>query len=384
MNRHHVFLPAVSCLCGLLCIANLATGDSESGYTYWSRFKPGTFVAFRCSTTSGGTTQSMLKTFTLKQASSESVVLEYKESPLDASGQAVQARPPLFLATSLEFRESDEIYNDPDLFKSQLNIRVFSILKSSDATEVDAGLDDFYVKGIKLRAARTKLRFGAADTSSTVTVWLSDEIPGKVVKLLQEIEAGAGVYREEVMVADFSAIKATLDDIEKLRKSRKPVNTEVPGSVYVTGRFRFFDDIRNAIHDFEPVKKFMETLVPSNPNTDWSEVYKKASPFLERVQALKKHLDEDRQKAELELGAVEMEKLGSFLKQAALFADSILRVFIESMGYLSTLASGPPNYQVVLSVVEDMRSLEAEFATNQKNLQQEFKKLGETKVRYLR
>jgi len=79
------------------------------------------------------------------------------------------------------------------------------------------------------------------------------------------------------MVADFSAIKATQDDIEKLRKSRKPVNTEVPGSVYVTGRFRFFDDFRNAIHDFEPVKKFMETLVPSNPNTDWSEVYKKAS-----------------------------------------------------------------------------------------------------------
>jgi hypothetical protein len=383
MKKRRVFLMAVSCLCGLFCIASLAKDDPESGYSYWSQFKQGTFVAFQSSTTSGSTTQSLLKTFTLSQVGSESVVLEYKESPLGASGQAVQAPSSIFLATRMEFRDSDEIYHDPDLLGSWLNIRVFSILKSSDATMLDSGLDDLYVKGIKLRAARTKLRFGSGDASSTITVWLNDDVPGKIVKVVREIQAG-GSFREEAMLADFSAIKATPDEIKKLRESRKPVITEVTGFVYMKGRFRFFDDFENALHDFEPVKNVMETLVPINPNTDWSEVYKKAAPFLDRVQELKKHLDEDRQKAKLELGAIELEKLGSFLNQAALFADSFSRVFIEFMGYLSTLASGPPDYQVVLSVIEDMRSLYAELATNQKNLQQEFIELGKTKVRYLR
>jgi hypothetical protein len=354
-----------------------ATARSSGGYSYWSQFKPETFVSFKYSMNSGQTSPDMLKTITLKKVTPETVYLEYRESPGAAPGRpSPESSSSLYMQTPFEFREADDEFQAGDPLGSILDFDVARILKDPQGTRVGDGREEFDGKAGKLQAAWTKLRFGRPDARMTITVWLSDEVPGGLFKLVKELE-GAASFREEVTVADYRFVMAAPAELEHLRTSRKPGLIEIRASAYFINRFRFLDSLGKFQSSMNDVLSLFPIAAQPDPG-------KLAADLLEKFQDIKNDFEEDRQKAAAELGPAEIAKLAPLLGEAERFIMLTVKLAEIQAEAIEGARDKSIDGASLAALGEEMRSLTGEILNARQGQLDAFKKLEGVTVKFLR
>lgn len=113
------------------CPANASqTADPAAGYAYWSTYKPGTMVSFKCLTKGSGTDQTTIKTLTLTSVSPDVAIVENREIPASGGAPSPSLQPPLGIR--LEFRASASPKENEDNFQTYLVTNIESLLRDVD------------------------------------------------------------------------------------------------------------------------------------------------------------------------------------------------------------------------------------------------------------
>lgn len=364
--------------------AGIVSFELPDGYKYWSQFVPSTYITFRCGMKSAGSSQEIQKKFTLQEVSPEAVVLEYAESPFPPLKNTV---PPgmssVYRRSRIEFRQADESFKVLDLLGGELGFHALSTLSDSRGARSFEGFEDFELKGTKVRASRIKMVFGGGGTRSTITLWLSDQVPGKVVKFVREIE-GDVAFREEVQAEEFETIKAEPADLERLRIGRKPAVVEISGKSYVRSRFRLFDGLGAAFKELSDARDAMFSLLPKGVDADWAAAKARVLPFLDKFQRLNNEIDDDKRKATAELGGDEMAKLAPFLKLAKRYCAIHVKELEIILDFLTKLANDPSDAVPFVSSKEELANALAEMKAIRQDFAEELRKLNEVKFKFIK
>ena len=363
-------------------LAGPGLGEERStAYDYWMTLKPGSFVMFLCRSSGAGGNRERLMTFTLKQVTPQAAVIDYRESYPAGAKQAVQQRD-ILLAGQFAFEAHDVPEESPNLFASHFDFNPYAYLQKSAETTLAETVEDITVKNNKIRAARTESQFGADAFRTTITIWRSEGVPGRIIKCLRRIE-GAAALVSEYEAVDFLMMKADPAEIARLRAERQPVAAEVSGMSFIVERFRFFKDFEAAFSPLKRLLTMLQSLGPGNPKMDWPAIAKAGEEYLVAARLLKNHLDEDRSNSETTLEAKEFVKLGPFLNQTTLLAGLILN-YGDLLGRLSAMASNPPSYAEAYALQQEVAEFRDEFLAVNRKAQEELKKLMAVKIAFIR
>jgi hypothetical protein len=352
----------------------------QGGYSYWSRFKSGSYVTFRYSLKSAASAPDMLKTITLREVRPDSVVLEFKESSAGRPERTPSSSLSVaYQRSRFEFLAADEDFQNKDLFGGQLSFSPTYILEDSRGEKIGEGVEVLDWKGVDILSAWKKIRFGGPSVRTTVTIWLSEAVPGMVARMVRELEGGAA-FTEEFVIDDFKAIRAEPADIERLRAERKPVLIEIPASSYVGNRFRFTENIDAASRGFWDAVSSLW----SNGNADWVDDMTKVSPFPAKFRDIERQLEEDEKRAAKELEKDEAAKLRPLIEQMKRLAGLHARLAEIVVDFLSKSALTPPDPSLAASMMEEPSKIMGEITAARANYLEEYKKVADTKIKFLK
>jgi hypothetical protein len=185
-------------ICGVF-FASVSTASEEDNPVYqdWSQFKPGSSVVYKASTETMGMTTEVEMTYTLQEVTSEKVILELK-TVTDAAGVKVESP-----AETMEIPakgEGDEMFGDV----GDMDVDVYDVV--ANGTRVSESTEKIEIKGTELEVQQIKVETDEAGSKVTATVWYSDEVPGRMVKSLTEVE-GVVPVKSEMVVIDYKTIK---------------------------------------------------------------------------------------------------------------------------------------------------------------------------------
>jgi hypothetical protein len=325
------------------------------GYSHWSKFKPGTFVAFRYTMKSAQTSEEMIRTITLKEATPGFIRLDYQEAPAATAKAPVPTPVSLYQNRQEDYGEAEEEFETSTPVESLLGYGIAGYLKDRRGRRIDNGEEEIDWRGGKLRTRWTKLGLGAGEAPMTITVWWCDEVPGGLFRFVREIE-GAAASHEEVVVSDLRAIAASPDEIERLRASRQPITIEVPADDYIKTRLRSF-------------RMFSDQIMIS-------------PDFYRNLKAIKLGFDADRRRIAAELGPQEASKLTIFLDQLdALFAISVKAGEIMTKAQ-EQAARGELDEAAAGGIQAGLTSLRDQFSDKVQRLQSAFIALDGVSVKF--
>lgn len=365
---------------GLLAASGFAE-ERSTAYDYWITLKPGSFITFLCRSSGAGGNREWQMTFTLKQVTPQTAVIDVRESyPAGAKSKAQQQG--VFLGTQFAFEAHDVPAESPNLFAGHFDFNPYAYLQTSAETTIAETPEDITVKNNKIRAARAESRFGTDAVRTTITIWSSEEVPGRIVKCLRRIE-GAADLMSEYEAVDFLMIKADPAEIARLRAERKPVAVEVSGQSFIFERFRFFKDLEAVLSPQKQMQALLQSIGPENPNMDWPAIANAGEEYLAAARLLKNHLDEDRSNSERTLEAKEFDKLRPFLNQTTLLAGLILNIG-DLFGRLFAAAPNPPSFADAYAVQQEGAKSRDELLASIRKAQEEFKKLMAIKIAFIR
>jgi hypothetical protein len=367
-------------LSGVVLSLLATTGFAEeksTAYDYWTTLKPGSFITFQCRSSGAGGNREWRMTFTLKQVTSQTVVIDVRESSPAGTEKAAQ-RQGIYLGQQIAFEAHDVPVENPNLFAGHFDFNPYAYLQTSAETTIADPPEDITIKNNKIRAARAESRFGTDAVRTTITIWKSEDVPGRIVKCLRRIE-GAATLVSEYEAGDFLMMKADPADIARLRAERKPVAVEVSGMSFIFERFRFSKDFEAISSPLRQLQTIIRNIGPENPNIDWLVFAKAGEESLAAAKLLKNHLDEDRSRSETTLEAREFEKLKPFLNQATLLAGLLINCG-DLLGRLSAAAPNPPLLADVYALQQEWIELSASY----QKWQEEFKKLTAVKIAFTR
>jgi hypothetical protein len=387
-------MPAVRITLWALGLSCLSAGilpreapEAKNRYDYWVRFQPGTFVTFQIRTWGAATSQTILKTFAVKQVTSQSVFAEYREA-LPAGAIPSAGNPPVLLGGAMEFPAHEDPAENADLLGSLFCFNPFRSWETEEGAEVDKGSEELIIHGTKIRASRTRIRWESRPVATTVTVWRSDNIPGTVVKGRRELRITGELYStEEFTAVEYRNIPADPSELAKLRADRKPVAVEEPGSSFVVSKFRFFNDAEQAAKILKALAETFQKIGPDSPEADWNAGAKEWARYQAAAQAMKDNLSEDRFKIEESLEAAESRKLDAFLAAAGELAEYYLKnaALLQDLSVLvANLPVRRPSAHEMESLIENLTAFGAGFYAASKRAREEFLKLGSVKIRSLR
>jgi hypothetical protein len=352
----------------------------QGGYSYWSRFRPGTYVIFRYSLRSPASDQDMLKMITLKEITPDAVVLEFRESADVPSGTSPQEGLSAAVERSrFEFRAADEAFQKKDLFGGELSLSPAYILEDYDNEKTGEGVEDIDWQGTKLPTEWRKFNFGAPAAPTTVSLWLSDAIPGTVAKIVREM-GGAAVFKEEFVLVDYKVIAAEPAEIEQLRAARKPVLVEIPVPSYAAARFPSMDRLRRAFSDLSRGPVFLA----SKGNYDWFDQMLQVSPFPGIFRDIGSQLAKEKKEAAEELGEQEMAKLRPLVATMGRLAELHTRLAEVVVNYLSKTAAGPPDPVFASSTMEETQKLMNDITQACREYAGEIQKASALNLRFMR
>ena len=175
-----------------------ASEEDNSMYQDWSQFKPGSFVVYKASTETMGMTNETEMTYTLKEVTSEKVVLELETVTVSAG---VKVESP---AETVEIPAKGEWDEMPGDVIGDMGVDVYDVV--ANGTRVSESTEKITIKETEIEVQQIKVETDEAGNKVTATVWYSDEVPGKMVKSLTEVE-GAVPVKSEMVVIDYKAIK---------------------------------------------------------------------------------------------------------------------------------------------------------------------------------
>jgi hypothetical protein len=351
--------------------------QAENEYAYWSRFKPGTFVSFRCLTTSAGKTTEKIKTWKIDAVRPDAVIIDYFEAAATAAKLASAIVLPG--RSRIEFRSAD--YPEGDLLGGLLGISLDKTLGDASGERVESAPEDLFVAGKTLHSMRTLIRFGRSDARTTVTLWICGEIPGRLIKFVREIKASGLSYREESQAIEYFSSKGGAGEMAKLKTERKPSAVEVSGLDLLIQESRFCKEFDQLMGDWPALEATLMMITPGNAPT--AEASKKIYAFMEKIMAMKKHLEEDKGKIETLLVPSESNKINSFWPAASRFVE----VFFDNhefMAFMMNLESGEYKKLDFSALKEKTESLHRDLDAARSRLMSEMRALSGLRIKYIR
>jgi hypothetical protein len=286
----------------------------------------------------------------------------------------------------IEFRASEFSRVKEDLFQGVLSTSIAREMGELEA-QFEEGAEELIVKGIPIRTDRIRNvyrpPFKIEDARNQVTIWRSGEIPGKLAKIVREIQSHTERLREEVTVVDFLALPAPADEIGRLRAARTPVWVEVSAGTLLLGEARYFEDLENLQKFNDEWDRVMRTIVPFTPISDMSEFNRCYSTLREKIQLWKTHWAEDRPSIEAHLEPAGIERIRPLLEAMS----RSLKAFDKQPEWMDRVL-----FLINASVgLENLRPLEKELPGFQREanaaiakLLEELKNLQSVILKYLR
>lgn len=357
------------------------TAEIGPGYPYWSTYKPGTMVSFRCLTTGSGADQTIIRTFTLNSVNPDVVLADWREFPAQAAGAAPAKPSQSALGMRLEFRASASPKENEDNFKKMLVTNIENLLNDPD--KIVERTENVIVKGRPIRASRMRILNEASAVRTEFTLWTNPEIPGRLVRLVREIRAGSTTIRDEVVVVDFLAFPATPEEVAGLRAAHKPSLIEITGLGFVENETRCLEDMKSFVKEIPGFETALSRIVPGSSDSDWNGLHKQFSLIKEKAGNLTHNLEEDRPKAEAKLAELERQKLRPFFESVGRYIDQFMKQ-LDLMAMVLSLVDNPDKIGSLTALLEEMRALAQEYRSAYARFQDEFKKLIPMRLQYLR
>ena len=290
-------------------------------YSYWSKFAQGSLVSYRCSRKTAQGLEESLLTFTLKDVTPEFVHLECSSSNIPSADPSAASAAGLI---QLEFREADDEFQGWDLFGVRLGYNFFHALRNPAAKVVEETRENLLIMGTSLPTTKKSIRFGKSDSTTTLTVWLSEDIPGKIVKYVREFQGTMDV-REEASAAEYRTIRAEPSEVERLRASRKPSPLDIPAWDYVTVRLGLVDEYHVAFREFTEARNSIRTAVLENIQANPASLKKILRPARNKLKELADRLNQDTRSVEEEIGPAEFVKLRPITRVGASYASFLVK-----------------------------------------------------------
>lgn len=210
-------------------------------YDYWSRFKPGTSVAFKIVSEAGESKTISFKRFELKRETPEKILIQVRSSfDLDRShlyGAGLgkdEVSEMVLLADTPSWEESD-------LFRGFLSLNFSASRLFLDADSTSAAKERIDIKGRPIDTRRFTLNFENPQAETVITIWYSAEIPGGIARYTRQIRAPGTSVHEEILVEDFKAAEKSEEE------SQRPAwmaRAEIPASTYLGKKLRYFEHAR--------------------------------------------------------------------------------------------------------------------------------------------
>ena len=158
-------------------------------YQNWNQFKPGSFVTFKTTVKTAGVTTEMEITYSLKQVTPEKLTMELKTSTT-TMGYTVNA-PAQTIEIPAEGGPAGMSIPGVPMNIPQVNVTGTTVSEGSS--------EKIVIKGKSIDAQKTTVKTAQAN----VSIWISSEIPGGMVKALTETAAAT----VKMVASDYKAIK---------------------------------------------------------------------------------------------------------------------------------------------------------------------------------
>jgi hypothetical protein len=289
-----------------------ASASVGPGYAHWSSFKPGTSVTFQWRTVSSVKSRNMILTVRLKSVDPDRVVLGYEETPLDGPDAFLPGKEAL-----IEFKASEFSRAKEDLFHGVLSTSIAREMAETDA-RYEKEAEVLTVKGMPIRADRIqneyRIVYRLMAAQNIVTIWRSDAVPGKLLKIVREIRTFTARLREEVTLIDFSALPASAEEVGRLQVARNKTWVEASAATILLSEARYFDELADLRKFNLEWDRAMAELVPRMPHMDMSEFHGYFRALRDKVRQWKAHWAEDRPSIEAHMDAAGKEKIGALLE----------------------------------------------------------------------
>ena len=340
---------------GAFPIIQSSTDEFINAYEYWAQFKPGTYVSFKFISQIREESKETWKTFILKHVTPEKVIIEEKTAGL---------------ITLLTFHAEDPPWAADDLFDGALNVNLFNPSLTSGSTETTKSIEYIEIKGAKIKAERMKIQFDEDKTRITINVWFSKDIPGKVARFTREI-AGVVSVKEEIVAADFKAIKTDASEYHRLLYGSKKT---IPASIFLWRNLRFFNESRRVEDDWSAISGFY------GRRGEWIE---KLEVLVQDAETWESHFHEDIKKIEGQLKKKNMEKLEPFMEHAGAYCTVFVHLLKKLYGLISSLTYFPETITPdIIYEFEELKELIDQWKSALSQYASEKSKLKDIKITY--
>jgi hypothetical protein len=304
---------------------------SYNPYEYWRWFKPGSTVTFKISSEVGRKRTLSRKKFEVKGFTPEEMSIHVKGAfDIDKA-----------LSPDVEFVQGDNStmilsadtppWETNDLFAGYLSLNFSDTKLFLDADGISVGKEALDIGGRVVEADSFALTFEYPQVKTSITIWYADDIPGGVARYKREIRAGGTSALEEIIAEEFHSIRVSETEFQNPALTAR---SEIPGSTYLGRKLNFFEDERIIEIGWQMIAK---TLKEKNV----AMLLPKINALLDDATRWKRRFEEDQINVNKGLSEQDQEKLQPFLRQAALYCQSMLDYISGERDFLSRLFNEP-------------------------------------------
>jgi hypothetical protein len=332
-------------------------------------------------TSGAGGNREFLQIFTLREVTSQSATVESMESPVSSRSKASSAPAGVSIAQRLPFLAYERPEANADLFCGSFSLNPFAYLHASKEGVFEEGGEELSVKGARIKTARYQTRIDAPSLRTTITVWISAEVPGRLVKCIRVIE-GTASLKEEYAAIDYRLEKAAPEESARLRAGRRPIDIEEPAARFILEEFRFFSDYETASSKLEALQDSFARAMNESTDKNWNAASEANAAFQSSATDLKNHLAKDLLRVRSLLEPKELSKIESILNELSTFSRLFSRAN-EPFELVSALAANlPVVHDVAESALNKITGFIMDCQASLNRIRQEQTKLSAVKIKH--
>ncbi len=169
------------------CAGAVAVAEEidNPAYQEWVQYKPGSFVTHKSVMRMQEMTTETTITNTLKEVTLDRVVLEVV-TVMTTAGQEMEMPPQTIAFPAMIEKPEEEAAEAPKL------------------TEIERGKEELTINDVKIETEWVKTEFTQDEVTTISTVWTSDKVPNRVVKMETEV-GGPMPMTMEMILVDYKA-----------------------------------------------------------------------------------------------------------------------------------------------------------------------------------
>jgi hypothetical protein len=298
---------------------------AEGPYDYWKKYAPGTEVKFRQTQKYSSYKFQFEKSFKLISSDKEAVIMDYREKGTALLGQKASVLPNTEDQQFLELIRTDELFSSKDPFVSYLGLNLSYYLTHPAAVVDSKGKASLPAKDKLLETEWVRYRIFDAAQPRRLTIWFSDDIPGRIVRLLLENLDGTGSH-DEIELTSSVAKTASRDELEALEPVPE-VTVEVPAISYLQKRLSIMENRISPFYYMVGTTLLFHvfSMYYLDRGVQPAQIEDLLLPFMEELRNLKSEYATFEQIVKEELSHEELNKLDIFLTAYKNYLGSGLR-----------------------------------------------------------